>query len=309
MQYLDDILSRARVREADLVRKKNKEANETKMKLEFRDHDTKKPKHDHGQRGGGTQAKTPCKKYHKAYLRECQENLSGCYKCGALNHMSKDCKEPMILCYSCNQLRHKLNECPNPKGIKAKPLKSIKEEKVGVPNLKAHVYVMAAEEDKLVHNVVTCIILVSSIPARMLYDSGVSVSFVSYEFRKNLSALPNKLPFPLEVEIADSKVVVVANVYHDAEIEIYDSIFRIDLIPIILGVFDIVIGMDWLDKYNANILCSQKLIRVVNPQGMDITQNGQIRSQYGQNRAHEGKEREKPKPKAYPSSMDQPGPT
>nr|GEZ69267.1 zinc finger, CCHC-type, retrotransposon Gag domain protein [Tanacetum cinerariifolium] len=32
----DDLLSRARVREANLLRKKNKEAKETKRKLEFR---------------------------------------------------------------------------------------------------------------------------------------------------------------------------------------------------------------------------------------------------------------------------------
>ncbi|GKB19838.1 putative reverse transcriptase domain-containing protein, partial [Tanacetum coccineum] len=81
---------------------------------------------------------------------------------------------------------------------------------------------------------------------------------------------PNKLPFPLEVEIAGSEVVVVSNVYRDVEIEIDDSIFRINLIPIVLGVFDIVIDMDWLDKYNANILCSQKLVQVVNPQSREI---------------------------------------
>ncbi|GKG06536.1 putative reverse transcriptase domain-containing protein, partial [Tanacetum coccineum] len=75
---------------------------------------------------------------------------------------------------------------------------------------------------------------------------------------KNLSIPPNKLPLPLEVDIAGDKVVVVSNVYHEVEIEIDDNVFRIDLIPIMLGVFDIVIGMDWLDKYNANILCSQK---------------------------------------------------
>ncbi|GJR28787.1 putative reverse transcriptase domain-containing protein [Tanacetum coccineum] len=244
---LDDLLSRAQVRETDLLRKKNKEAKETKRKLEFGDHYTKKPKHDHGQRGGGTQTKTPY------------------------------CKKPMILCYNCNQLGHKSNECPNPKAIKAKPLKSIKEEKVekaGVPNPKARVYVMAAEEDKLVHDVATGIILVNYIPSRMLYDSGVSVSFVSYEFSKNLSAPPNKLPFPLEVEIVDSKVVVVSNVYRDMEIEIDDSIFIIDLIPIMLGVFDIMTGMDWLNKYNANILCSQKLVRIVYTQGREIIING-----------------------------------
>ncbi|GJS26831.1 putative reverse transcriptase domain-containing protein [Tanacetum coccineum] len=126
--------------------------------------------------------------------------------------------------------------------------------------------VIAAGEDKLVHDVVTGAILVNSIPARVLYDSGASVSFVSYEFSTNLSTPPNKLPFPLKVEITDSKVVVVFNVYREVEIEIDDNIFRIDLIPIMLGVFDIVIGLDWLDKYNTTILCSQKLVRIVNPQ-------------------------------------------
>nr|GEV18648.1 putative reverse transcriptase domain-containing protein [Tanacetum cinerariifolium] len=43
------------------------------------------------------------------------------------------------------------------------------------------------------------------------------------------------------------------------------------------GVFDIVIGMDWLDKYSAIILCSQKLVRVVNPQGRKIVINGNKR--------------------------------
>nr|GEY71436.1 zinc finger, CCHC-type, retrotransposon Gag domain protein [Tanacetum cinerariifolium] len=86
---------------------------------------------------------------------------------------------------------------------------------------------------------------------------------------KTLSTPPNKLHFPLEVEITGNKVVVVSNVYCEVEIEIDDSTFRIDLIPIMLRLFDIVIGMDWLDKYNANILCSQKLVRVVNPQGCE----------------------------------------
>ncbi|GJY74153.1 reverse transcriptase domain-containing protein [Tanacetum coccineum] len=140
--------------------------------------------------------------------------------------MSKDCKKPMILCYNCNQLGYKSNECPNPKVIEAKTLKSIKEEKVEkarVSNPKAHVYMMATEEDKVVHDVVTSTILVNSIPARVLYDSGMSVSFVSYEFSKNLFTPPNKLPFPLEVEIVGNKVVIVSDVYCEVEIEIDDT--------------------------------------------------------------------------------------
>ncbi|GJS83331.1 hypothetical protein Tco_0749872 [Tanacetum coccineum] len=166
---LDDLLSRARVREADLLRKKSKEAKETKRKLKFGDRDTKKPKHDQGQRSGGAQIKTPCKKCHKTHLRE------------------------------------------------------EKVKKAEVLNPKARVYVMTAEEDKLVHDVVKGMIIFNSTPARVLYDSGASVSFVSYEFSKNLSTPSSKLPFLLEVEIVDSKVVVVSNVYHDVEIETDDS--------------------------------------------------------------------------------------
>ncbi|GJZ16321.1 putative reverse transcriptase domain-containing protein [Tanacetum coccineum] len=273
---LDDLLSRARVREADLLRKKNKEAKEakeTKRKIEFGDRDAKKPKNDQGRKSGGTQIKTSCKKCRKTHLGVCRANLSGCYKCGALNHMSKDCKKPMILCYNYNQLGHKSNECPNPKAIEAKPLKSIKEEKVErvvILNPTARAYMMATEEDKVVCDAVTGTILVNFIPARVLYDSGASVSFVSFKFSKNLPTPPNKLPFLLEVEIVDNEIVVVSKVYRDVEIKIDDSVFKIDLIPIVLGAFDIVIGMDRLDRYNANILCSQKLVRVVNPQGREI---------------------------------------
>ncbi|GJW81552.1 putative reverse transcriptase domain-containing protein [Tanacetum coccineum] len=270
---LDDFLSRARVREANLLRKKNKEAKEIKRKLDFVDCDAKKPKQDQSRISGGTQVKTSCKKCHKTHLGVCRANLPSCYKCGALNHMSKDCKKLMILCYNCNQLGHMSNECLNPKAIEVKPLKSIKEEKVEkvvILNPTAQAYMMATEEDKVVRDVVTGTILVNSIPARVLYDSGASVSFVSFEFSKNLPTPPNKLPFPLEVEIAGNEIVVVSKVYRDVEIEIDDSAFKIDLIPTVSGAFDIVIGMDWLDKYNANILCSQKLVRVVNPQGREI---------------------------------------
>nr|GEW31186.1 hypothetical protein [Tanacetum cinerariifolium] len=146
----------ARVREANLLRKKNKETKETKMKIEFGDRDAKNPKHDQGRKSRGTQIKAPCKKCHKTYLGECRANLSGCYKCGALNHKSKDCKKQMIICFNYNQLGHKSNKCPNPKAIESKPIKVVKEEKVEkarILNPKARVYMMATEEDKVVHDI------------------------------------------------------------------------------------------------------------------------------------------------------------
>nr|GFA25131.1 reverse transcriptase domain-containing protein [Tanacetum cinerariifolium] len=153
------------------------------------------------------------------------------------------------MCFSTHQ-------CPNPKVIEAKPLKSVKEEKVektGVPTPTARAYMMATKEDKVVSDVVIGTILVNSIRARVLYDSGASVSFVSFEFSKNLPSPPNKLSFPLEKEIAGNEIVAVSKVYRDVEIEINDSVFKIDLIPIVLGAFDIIIRMDWLDRWFSKI--------------------------------------------------------
>ncbi|GKD32784.1 reverse transcriptase domain-containing protein, partial [Tanacetum coccineum] len=38
--------------------------------------------------------------------------------------------------------------------------------------------------------------------------------------------------------------------------------FKIDLMPIKLGSFDIVIGMDWLSKYHARIICDEKVVHI-----------------------------------------------
>ncbi|XP_071713473.1 uncharacterized protein [Rutidosis leptorrhynchoides] len=37
---------------------------------------------------------------------------------------------------------------------------------------------------------------------------------------------------------------------------------RIDVIPIRLGIFDLVVGMDWLSENRADIVCYQKAIRI-----------------------------------------------
>nr|GFC77111.1 reverse transcriptase domain-containing protein [Tanacetum cinerariifolium] len=41
-----------------------------------------------------------------------------------------------------------------------------------------------------------------------------------------------------------------------------ESSFTIDLIPVKLGSFDAIIGMDWLRRHHAMIMCNEKLVRV-----------------------------------------------
>ncbi|GJS17997.1 putative reverse transcriptase domain-containing protein [Tanacetum coccineum] len=43
---------------------------------------------------------------------------------------------------------------------------------------------------------------------------------------------------------------------------ITDHQFNIDLMPVELGSFDVIIGMDWLRKYHAVIVCDEKLVKI-----------------------------------------------
>ncbi|GKC78723.1 reverse transcriptase domain-containing protein [Tanacetum coccineum] len=47
-----------------------------------------------------------------------------------------------------------------------------------------------------------------------------------------------------------------------ATLTLLNQPFEIDLMPIKLGSFDVVIGMDWLSKYHARIICDENVIHI-----------------------------------------------
>ncbi|GJR51040.1 putative reverse transcriptase domain-containing protein, partial [Tanacetum coccineum] len=58
-----------------------------------------------------------------------------------------------------------------------------------------------------------------------------------------------------------------AYVIKDAELKgpnvvTVNHVFEIDLMPIELGTFDVIIGMDWLVKHDAVIVCGKRVIRI-----------------------------------------------
>ncbi|GJS51521.1 putative reverse transcriptase domain-containing protein [Tanacetum coccineum] len=59
-----------------------------------------------------------------------------------------------------------------------------------------------------------------------------------------------------EVEISDGRVVSTNTVLKDCTLHLVNHIFEIDLMPIELGMFDVIIDMDWLVKHDAVIVIS-----------------------------------------------------
>ncbi|GJU78326.1 putative reverse transcriptase domain-containing protein [Tanacetum coccineum] len=62
--------------------------------------------------------------------------------------------------------------------------------------------------------------------------------------------------------MVDGNLVGTNTVIQSCALILLNQPFKIDRIPIKLGSFDVVIGMDWLSKYHARIICDKKVIHI-----------------------------------------------
>ncbi|GJW06024.1 reverse transcriptase domain-containing protein [Tanacetum coccineum] len=117
--------------------------------------------------------------------------------------------------------------------------------------------------DKNAHqdpNVVTGTFLLNQHLARVLFDSGADKSFISISLASMLNITPITLDTTYDIEMADGNLVGTNTVIQCCTLILLNQSFEIDLMLIKLGSFDDVIGMDWLSKYHARIICDEKVV-------------------------------------------------
>ncbi|GJZ60120.1 putative reverse transcriptase domain-containing protein [Tanacetum coccineum] len=66
-----------------------------------------------------------------------------------------------------------------------------------------------------------------------------------------------------DIEMANGNLVGTNAVIYGCTLILLNQPFEIDLMPIKLGSFDVVIGMDWLSKYHARIICDEKVVHIL----------------------------------------------
>ena len=217
----------------------------------------------------------PCTTCGRKHGGECRYKTS-CFKCGKSDHTTSQCRSQENLCYKCYKPGHKKSECPEmQQGGSSSGQGGGK--KFDGSKTKSRAFKITAEEAKNNSDVLTGTFLINYLPAYVLFDSGASRSFVSIKFASQSSFKLDKLPKPLEVEVADSKTFIVHDVYKGCKLTIDGEHYEVDLIPMTLGEFDVVIGMDWLATYQANIVCNRKIIQLVSPSGYEVIIQGEKR--------------------------------
>nr|GEW02234.1 putative reverse transcriptase domain-containing protein [Tanacetum cinerariifolium] len=117
-------------------------------------------------------------------------------------------------------------------------------------------------------NVITSTFILNNRYAKILFDTGADRSFVSTTFSALINITPTTLENHYDVELADGKIIGVNTIIRSCTLNFMNHPFNIDLMPVPLGSFDVIIGMDWLTKYHGVIICDEKIVCV--PFGREI---------------------------------------
>ncbi|GJR31154.1 reverse transcriptase domain-containing protein [Tanacetum coccineum] len=95
---------------------------------------------------------------------------------------------------------------------------------------------------------------------RVLFDSGADRSFISISLASMLNIPSITIDTFYDIKMVDGNLVSTNTIIKDCTLTLLNQPFEIDLIK--LGSFDVVIGMDWLSKYHAKILCDEKFVHI-----------------------------------------------
>ncbi|GJW31508.1 putative reverse transcriptase domain-containing protein [Tanacetum coccineum] len=196
------------------------------------------------------------------------------HKCNKIGHFARDCRNTGNTnvantqkgngatpkgngCFECGAPGHFKRDCPK-----------LKNKDGGNGNAQGWVYAVGNAEKKgnapgnPDANVVTGTFLLNNHYASILFDTGADRSFISTAFSSLINIAPTSLENCYDVELADGKLVKIDTVIRGCTLNFLDHPFNIDLMPVELGSFDVIIGMDWLRRCHAVIVCDEKLVQV-----------------------------------------------
>ncbi|GKA03076.1 putative reverse transcriptase domain-containing protein [Tanacetum coccineum] len=156
-------------------------------------------------------------------------------------------------CFECGVQGHYKKDYPKLKN-------NNRENQAGNGGAQARAYAVGNAGKNPDANVVTGTFLLNNRYASILFDTSADRSFVSTAFSSLIDIVPTTLDHDYDVELADGKIIRVNTIIRGCTLNFLNHLFNIDLMPIELCSFDIIIGMDCLPKYHAVIVCDEKIV-------------------------------------------------
>nr|GEU69819.1 reverse transcriptase domain-containing protein [Tanacetum cinerariifolium] len=121
----------------------------------------------------------------------------------------------------------------------------------GSGNAPAKVYAIGHAGTNPDSNVITGTFLLNNRYASILFGTGADRSFVSTAFSSQIDIRPTTLDHYYDVELADGRIIRLNTIIRGFTLNFLNHPFNIDLMPVELGSFNVIIGTDWLAMFQA----------------------------------------------------------
>ncbi|XP_062086532.1 uncharacterized protein LOC133792641 [Humulus lupulus] len=194
--------------------------------FQFRQGHNKKFKGGQQNRQSRFQQQPRCQTCGKNHFRECRLLTKSCFKCGKGDHFIKDC-----------------------------PLMKNQQKKDEPQRTNARVFTITQAEADTNNSVVSGDIFASGILTHALIDSGATHSFASLTYVKRLGRSCEKLSEVFSTMLPSGEILYSTHWLRGVPICIDGRELYADLIMLEMHDYEVILGMDWLSKYNVTIDC------------------------------------------------------
>ena len=180
----------------------------------------------------------------------------GCFYCGETGHRKKECPhratEVVQRQERATQSQQQLVTVDQP----IRPTQSGTSANKGRPRFqeertRGKIYHMTQEDVGAMPDVVASTLQLGLIQVYALIDHRASRSFVAHRIISNLNVLPSRLNVGMVVSTPLGKNINIDEIYKGVILYIEGVKLRVDLMPLELYDFDLILGMGWLSRYRA----------------------------------------------------------
>jgi hypothetical protein len=234
-----------------------------------------------GQRNNQNQQKNNSQTSHRSSGYQ-QNHQGSIMNTSAINNITTTPVQPNG-CFKCGEHGHYANNCPrrsqqapqrnsNQRADQNTPARGTAQNKTPQNQSKGRLNRVTTETVPKDTDVVYVMFLINSIPGSVLFDSGASHSFITKSFVEN----HNILNYPLKKKLLIRSPGGELRATHSCpqtKIEIRGISFLVELIILESSGIDVILGIDYLTKYDGVISCAKRMITLTSPQGERIYVN------------------------------------
>jgi hypothetical protein len=105
--------------------------------------------------------------------------------------------------------------------------------------------------------------------AEVLFDTGATHSFITASWVEADNLLITTMSTPIQIDSASGRIRA-DSICLNVSVEIRGIVFPANLIVMGTQGIDVILGMNWLDKYQAVISCDKRTIKLMSPLGEEV---------------------------------------